>query len=157
MERTKLFFEILAAIAVIGATLLAAWELVVKDRERERLVSQNTIELIELDLSEVLVNSRSSFIKEFLDRELDTKTQFSRDDATAIEVALLPQLRYFAAWETCIATELCDVETGKTYICTRATAYFEILTMSANALGSVQNPINGHVLSLLERCNGDTI
>lgn len=151
-KTTDLVLEFIKTAAIVIGVAIALWELVIKDRERERIVSDTTLQLIKVDLSSELIASRERSFQTIIARYDKDGHNMSIDDALEIEKVRLPQFQEFIAWEACFSARLCNEEIGLRYICNRALTHEDISKVTAVILKNDRRSENQYYKDLLNRC-----
>ena len=142
--------EIVKTVVIVVGIVITISEFVLKDRQQERDIRRNTMDLIREDFGAELLTSRVDGFSEILARYA-SDGNVSLDDAIVLEKTLIPQFQVLVSWEVCMAAELCDEKIGKEYICKRAEGYKHITDLTAKALGT-SGDINQNYINLLKRC-----
>jgi hypothetical protein len=128
---------------------LGTWELVIRDRDTDRLKSQAMLDLWQRQNSEFSVKSDVAAAKVY-NNTLGRLP--NHDGATQIFDDSLPRMQQMAAWDLCIQAKICNEETTETLVCTGLRNFRNTLAPSLQALNITDDKLNPNFLSMVKRC-----
>jgi hypothetical protein len=149
MEKKSSPSDWVQVIILFLSLCLGTWELVIRDRDNDRLKSQVMLDLWARQNSEFLVKSDVEAAKVY-NKTLGRSPNYN--EATDIFNNSLPRMQQMAAWDLCIQAKICNEETTKTLVCTNLRNFRDTLAPSLNALNITDDKLNPNYLSMVKRC-----
>ncbi|MBW3245868.1 hypothetical protein KUV57_24885 [Epibacterium sp. DP7N7-1] len=149
-SRVEAGAAVLQTLVVTIGIWVAITEYRSTERQAQRLVRQYTVDMVQLDLSTEVIQSRRDIyaLLRRLDQpssnsetpEASTKPNRSEIDlAYDLEIALIPEAKVLSAWSACVAHNICDAEFALAQICGRVRNLYRIHRFTADALDQSNN------------------